>query len=102
MTWPLKPAEKGKVAVAKRRGGPIQISYEIHGTGPMKLVVGLQFLLTVLIDRKESCVVLCRMFKNFVSSSSTSSQYNVLCQMLTSFVVDYGLSRFQDIVATAD
>ena len=50
MTWPLKPAEKGKVAVAKRRGGPIQISYEIHGTGPMKLVVGLQFLSTVLID----------------------------------------------------
>ena len=59
MTWPLKPAEKGKFAVAKGRGGPIQISYEIHGTGPTKLVVGLQFLLTVLILWRESCVVLC-------------------------------------------
>ena len=43
VTWPLKPAEKGKVAVAKGRGGPIQISYEVHGTGPMKLVVGTTF-----------------------------------------------------------
>ena len=41
MTWPLKPAKKGKVAVAKGRGGPLQISYEIHGNGPMKLVVGI-------------------------------------------------------------
>ena len=48
VTWPLKPAEKGQFAVAKGRGGPIQISYEIHGTGPTKLVVSLQILLTVL------------------------------------------------------
>lgn len=40
VTWALKPAKKGKVAVAKGRGGPIQISYEVHGTGPVKLVVG--------------------------------------------------------------
>lgn len=38
VTWPLKPAEKGKAAVAEGRGGPVQISYEIHGNGPMKLV----------------------------------------------------------------
>ena len=56
VTWPLKPAEKGKFAVAKGRGGPIQISYEIHGTGPMKLVVSLQVLLTVLICQRESRV----------------------------------------------
>ena len=41
VTWALKPAERGKVAVAKGRGGPIQISYEIHGNGPTKLVVGV-------------------------------------------------------------
>ena len=41
MTWPLKPAKKGTVAVAKGRGGPLQISYEVHGNGPMKLVVGI-------------------------------------------------------------
>ena len=63
MTWPLKPAEKGKIAVAEGRGGPIQISYEIHGTGPMKLVVSLQIPLTVSILYRESAIVLCRIFK---------------------------------------
>ncbi len=43
MTWPLKPAKKGKCAVANGRGGPIQISYEVHGNGPIKLVVGTKF-----------------------------------------------------------
>lgn len=41
VTWDLKPAIKGKVAVADGRGGPIQISYELHGNGPTKLVVGV-------------------------------------------------------------
>ncbi|CAD6594382.1 MAG: hypothetical protein ASARMPREDX12_008758, partial [Alectoria sarmentosa] len=41
VTWDLKPAQKGKVAVAEGRGGPIQISYEVHGNGPTKLVVGV-------------------------------------------------------------
>ena len=39
VTWPLKPAKKGKVAIANGRGGPVQIAYEIHGNGPTKLVV---------------------------------------------------------------
>ena len=54
VTWPLKPAKKGKFAVAKGRGGPIQISYEVHGNGPTKLVVGLQFLISFLKDHKRS------------------------------------------------
>ena len=37
--WDLKPTTKGKCAVAHARGGPIDIAYEIHGTGPIKLVV---------------------------------------------------------------
>ena len=41
VTWALKPAKKGKVDVAKGRGGPLQIAYEIHGNGPTKLVVGI-------------------------------------------------------------
>ncbi|KAI9816458.1 MAG: hypothetical protein M1827_001590 [Pycnora praestabilis] len=38
VTWDLKPAQKGKVEVAKGRGGPFDIAYEVHGTGPLHLV----------------------------------------------------------------
>jgi pimeloyl-ACP methyl ester carboxylesterase len=34
----LKPTTAGKVAVASTRGGPIDIAYEIHGTGPTKII----------------------------------------------------------------
>jgi hypothetical protein len=37
--WDLKPEKAGKVAVAKDRGGPINIAYEIHGHGDRHLVV---------------------------------------------------------------
>jgi hypothetical protein len=37
--WQGKPTKEGFVDVAKGRGGPISIAYEIHGTGPNKLVV---------------------------------------------------------------
>ena len=37
--WDLKPTEKGRCAVAHGRGGPVDIAYEIHGAGPVKLVV---------------------------------------------------------------
>jgi hypothetical protein len=39
--WDLKPTAKGKIAVAEGRGGPFDISYEIHGTGDICLVVRL-------------------------------------------------------------
>jgi len=39
-TWPLKPAQEGKLAVKKERGG-YKIAYEVHGTGDIKLVVSL-------------------------------------------------------------
>ena len=35
----LEPRDRGKVAVAQNRGGPLFISYEIHGNGPRHLVV---------------------------------------------------------------
>lgn len=35
----LPPTKKGTVSVAKGRGGPIKIAYEIHGSGPIHLVV---------------------------------------------------------------
>lgn len=37
--WHLKPTEKGKCPVARGRGGPDDIAYEIHGTGPITIVV---------------------------------------------------------------
>jgi hypothetical protein len=38
-TWDLKPASKGKAAVAQASGEPINIAYEIHGHGPIHLLV---------------------------------------------------------------
>jgi hypothetical protein len=39
LTWPLEPSQKGKLPVAKGRGGPLNISYEVHGHGPRKMIV---------------------------------------------------------------
>lgn len=39
----LPPTQKGTVAVAKGRGGPFNIAYEIHGTGPIHIVVRRSF-----------------------------------------------------------
>jgi hypothetical protein len=37
--WALEPHSHGKVSVAEGRGGPVGIAWEIHGQGPVKLVV---------------------------------------------------------------
>lgn len=42
--YDLKPTEKGFAPVAVGRGGPFNIAYEIHGSGPKHLVVGPPFL----------------------------------------------------------
>ncbi|KXX78668.1 putative aminoacrylate hydrolase RutD [Madurella mycetomatis] len=38
-TWNLEPDREGLAPVAEGRGGPINISWEIHGCGPIKLVL---------------------------------------------------------------
>ncbi|CBY00577.1 similar to alpha/beta hydrolase [Plenodomus lingam JN3] len=38
LVWDLEPEKKGKLAVAKDRGGPINIAYEVHGHGDRHLV----------------------------------------------------------------
>ena len=43
VTWDLPPTKKGKVAVAKGRGGPLDIAYEVHGHGPIHLLVRAYF-----------------------------------------------------------
>ena len=40
--WDLKPTTKGKGAVAAGRGGPFDIAYETHGTGPIRTVVSTE------------------------------------------------------------
>ncbi|KAL2133810.1 hypothetical protein VTI74DRAFT_1616 [Chaetomium olivicolor] len=37
--WNLEPDRKGLVPVAEGRGGPFNISWEIHGIGPIKLIL---------------------------------------------------------------
>ncbi|EHK25390.1 uncharacterized protein TRIVIDRAFT_144398 [Trichoderma virens Gv29-8] len=41
--WALEPHQQGTVEVAKGRGGPVKIAWEIHGDGPTKvaLIMGL-------------------------------------------------------------
>ena len=37
--WALEPTAAGKLPVAKGRGGPLNIAYEVHGHGKTHLVV---------------------------------------------------------------
>ena len=39
ITWDLKPQSQGKLSVAKTRGGPLDIAWEVHGEGENKMVV---------------------------------------------------------------
>lgn len=42
--WALEPHQRGFVEAAHGRGGPVKISWEIHGEGPTKLVVCLALI----------------------------------------------------------
>jgi len=37
--WKLTPTQTEYLPVAKGRGGPFKLHYEVHGQGPVKLVV---------------------------------------------------------------
>lgn len=43
--WDLQPDRKGKASVAKDRGGPVELAWELHGTGPIKMIVSITFFL---------------------------------------------------------
>jgi len=54
--WKLKPDHDGKVPVAKDRGGPINIAYEVHGHGDRKIVVSMRLsMLSQLRHRVSDC-----------------------------------------------
>lgn len=57
VVWDLKPAQSGKVAVAKNRWGPINIAYEIHGVGSTKLVVCHWILGFIFLKRNPESFV---------------------------------------------
>ncbi len=40
-TWNLQATRRGRLPVAVGRGGPLSIGWEVHGEGPIKIVVGL-------------------------------------------------------------
>ena len=37
--WALEPTRSGLLPVADGRGGPFKVSWEIHGEGPVRVVV---------------------------------------------------------------
>lgn len=43
-TLDLQARSKGKVQVAKGRGGPLNIAYEVHGNGPRHMIVCLSMV----------------------------------------------------------
>lgn len=55
--WNLEPDRKGLCPVAEGRGGPFGINWEVHGDGPIKLVVrppffSLVFGCALMFDRE--------------------------------------------------
>jgi hypothetical protein len=52
--WDLKPTKKGKVPVAKDRGGPINLAYEVHGSGDRHLVVSCSIFGLCKLQRPTS------------------------------------------------
>jgi hypothetical protein len=51
--WKLDPDHHGTAPVAKDRGGPIDIAYEVHGHGPRRIVVGATFSDTMSLCYKH-------------------------------------------------
>ena len=37
--WKFDPVRQGKLSVADGRGGPFNIAWEVHGSGPILVVV---------------------------------------------------------------
>jgi hypothetical protein len=42
--WKLTPTQSGQLPVAAGRGGPFKIDWEVHGSGPIKMIVCISSL----------------------------------------------------------
>jgi len=74
--WNLPTNKKGKVTVARSRGGPFDIAYEVHGTGPIHLVVSklcLPLLFMILL-----CLVTVVRIKLELLSRCTTFEYHFI------------------------
>lgn len=74
--WDLKPNEKAKISVAKGRGGPFNLMYEMHGNGPIRILVSTR--------RRVITVMSCML--------SQSKEY----------LVDYGAWSLKMVLAASD
>lgn len=39
VTWSLRPSKSGYLPIAANRGGPFKVHWELHGTGPCRLIL---------------------------------------------------------------
>ena len=78
ITWDLKPQSKGTLSVAKNRGGPLDIAWEVHGEGENKMVVSVSFFLIVVCYLVPSRLFLLqRGGKDLASCSITNAQQRI-------------------------
>lgn len=75
ITWDLKPNSMGKLSVAKNRGGPLDIAWEVHGKGENKMVVSVFLPLLSFcglsiqqwLFHRNRIMRVCSMFDQFVT-----------------------------------
>ncbi|KAJ4165165.1 hypothetical protein LMH87_006811 [Akanthomyces muscarius] len=53
--WDLIPDSQGKASVAKERSGPIDISWQIHGHGPIKIVLIMGLAASMNAWQRQTC-----------------------------------------------
>src|SRR5690606_682140 len=68
--WNLEPDRKGLVPVAAGRGGPFNMSWEIHGVGPIKLIVSVSHAHD-LTSLAPSSIIIIVYLANLLASTST-------------------------------
>jgi hypothetical protein len=42
VNWNITPSRKERIVVGRDRGGPFRIAFEIHGKGPIRMVVSFK------------------------------------------------------------
>lgn len=60
VVWNLKPDLKGRCKVAENRGGPVNIAYEVHGRGPVRITVSQPFCvhcaICLVLKPSQQCI----------------------------------------------
>lgn len=83
--WHLQPTKSGKVPVAAGRGGPFNLDWEIHGNGPIRLVVStnrrIRELAWLFVHEVFLTVSICtlRIYHGFSISAAPAYSKHPLC-----------------------